>query len=297
MICWFSAVTHVNGIVIEFDPGAPGTSTSFLNDFSILNGLDGTPLTAQFQSLDLVVTNHGFLVAAGLSPFTVELFFNESGAIGTWPAGSFSVTGYLMDDAGNPVTAPVPFGECGAMPAQIWPGWPFYLPDGTQYLPATQVYGTDFGGERIYGNPDGYYVAPVMFSGMHLDITYPNNPGTTLIGGRLLVANFDGLVFVSPDPVPDSTNYFVSIPQPVLSLTNLDGQDGGRHLTLQLSGTPEFPYILQSATNLADPVGWRSLATNSLDASGHWSVTITNVPGHADEMFFRAVSWPWPPPP
>jgi hypothetical protein len=59
-------------------------------------------------------------------------------------------------------------------------------------------------------------------------------------------------------------------------------------LRLQLTGTPNFPYILQSATNLSPPISWQSVLTNPADANGNWSITISNLQS-VPFQFFRAV--------
>ena len=62
-----------------------------------------------------------------------------------------------------------------------------------------------------------------------------------------------------------------------------------QQLTLQLTGTPNYPYILQSATNLTPPINWQPVFTNFADTNGNWSFTIiglTNNPAG----FYRAVA-------
>jgi len=59
-------------------------------------------------------------------------------------------------------------------------------------------------------------------------------------------------------------------------------------LTLQLTGTPSYPYILQSATNLMPPINWQSIFTNPADANGNWSFAVTNLT-IMPERFYRAV--------
>jgi hypothetical protein len=48
-------------------------------------------------------------------------------------------------------------------------------------------------------------------------------------------------------------------------------------LKLQLTGTPGYPYILQTTTNLTPPVNWVSVFTNYADGNGNWLVTDTNL--------------------
>jgi hypothetical protein len=56
---------------------------------------------------------------------------------------------------------------------------------------------------------------------------------------------------------------------------------------VQFTGTPQYPYILQTATNLVPPINWQSVLTNSAAASGIWSFTVTNNPV-VPARFFRA---------
>ena len=58
-------------------------------------------------------------------------------------------------------------------------------------------------------------------------------------------------------------------------------------LILQLTGTPNFPYILQTATNLTPPVIWEPILTNPADARGNWSDAVTNQ-NDAPAHFYRA---------
>ena len=50
-----------------------------------------------------------------------------------------------------------------------------------------------------------------------------------------------------------------------------------QQLTLQLTGTPNYPFVLQSATNLTPPVNGHSILTNPADVNGNWSFTISNL--------------------
>lgn len=61
----------------------------------------------------------------------------------------------------------------------------------------------------------------------------------------------------------------------------------GNQLSLQLAGTPNYPYILQSTTNLTQPVNWQPVLTNLADTNGNWQFTDTNLNGV--QKFYRAV--------
>src|SRR5690348_13880519 len=91
---WLNLATSAEAVIVTIDPGNAGTNTSFIQDFSVLDGLNGTVLNGQSLSFDIFFANNNFLVAAGFKAFTVDLFINQSGAIGTWPSNTYSVTGY-----------------------------------------------------------------------------------------------------------------------------------------------------------------------------------------------------------
>ena len=60
-------------------------------------------------------------------------------------------------------------------------------------------------------------------------------------------------------------------------------------LSLQLTGTTNYPYILQMATNLTPPVNWVSVVTNPADASGHWIVQVSYLLS-TPQRFYRTLS-------
>ena len=49
--------------------------------------------------------------------------------------------------------------------------------------------------------------------------------------------------------------------------------------SIRFSGTPGYGYVLLTATNLNPPVNWQPMATNYLDSSGTWSLSLTNPTG------------------
>jgi glucosylceramidase len=61
----------------------------------------------------------------------------------------------------------------------------------------------------------------------------------------------------------------------------------GGGLQVQFIGTPDYPYILEMATNLASPINWQPVLTNPADAGGNWSFTVTNTQD-IPARFYRA---------
>jgi hypothetical protein len=74
-----------------------------------------------------------------------------------------------------------------------------------------------------------------------------------------------------------SATLTVNILPAVMSLGNVVQTESGLQLTVQLTGSPNYPYILQMATNLTPPVNWQSILTNPADANGNWTFTVTNL--------------------
>ena len=60
----------------------------------------------------------------------------------------------------------------------------------------------------------------------------------------------------------------------------------GRGVQIQMNGTPNFPYVLQSATNLTPPVHWQSVVTNLADNVGSWVLIRSNY-SSLPAVFFR----------
>ncbi len=75
--------------------------------------------------------------------------------------------------------------------------------------------------------------------------------------------------------------------QVIIPLQGFAGKTASNGLSLQLIGAPNYPYILQSATNLTPPVNWQPVLTNPADGNGNWQFTDTNLNGV--QKFYRAV--------
>ena len=89
------------------------------------------------------------------------------------------------------------------------------------------------------------------------------------------------------------TSAFGSVTSSVATLTVLvppqqfTGQFAGGGLHVQFVGTPNYPYILQSATNLTPPINWQPVLTNPADSNGNWQFTDSNL--NNGQKFYRAV--------
>jgi alpha-tubulin suppressor-like RCC1 family protein len=120
--------------------------------------------------------------------------------------------------------------------------------------------------------------------GLTVNLTYngssfaPTNAGSYTVIGTISDPNYYG----------SATNTLVvGLPPQSFTASNTSGTNG-QQLTLQLIGTPTYPYVLQTATNLTPPINWQSILTNSADAGGNWSFIVTNLTD-APGRFYRAV--------
>ena len=209
---------------ITLDPGAEGSSYFYANH--ILTGVLGsTSMQGQTEAIDFIFSDNKFLAAGAV---TMDLWINQDNPMGEWPTTASSVSAYLFDATYNPITPTMTFVHNGTMPTQIWPGWGYYLPDGTEYLPAATGYEGTFVGARIAEAPenDDYFLEAMLFHGIHMDITYPDSPDDHAIGLALSMSNFNHLnptthefynpLYVSPDPVP--TFRVLAVPEPATAL-------------------------------------------------------------------------------
>ena len=118
-------------------------------------------------------------------------------------------------------------------------------------------------------------------SGLAVGLTYngsptaPKNAGSYTVIATINDPNYYGSV--------TNTLMIGSSPQSfTASCTN------AQNLTLQLTGTPNYPYILQAATNLTPPIDWKPVLTNPADVNGNWSFTVSNLA--TPNLFYRAAS-------
>jgi len=120
--------------------------------------------------------------------------------------------------------------------------------------------------------------------GLMVNLTYngssnaPTNAGSYTVIGTVSDPNYYG----------SATNTLV-VGLPPQNLTASTSSTNSQQLSLQLTGTPSYPYILQAATNLTPPINWQSIFTNPADANGNWSFALTNLSG-IPAGFYRAVA-------
>jgi hypothetical protein len=116
--------------------------------------------------------------------------------------------------------------------------------------------------------------------GLAVNVTYngspdaPTNLGTYAVVGTISDVNFIG----------QTTNTLV-VGLPPQGLTVRITSD--HQLSLNLTGSPNFSFVLLSATNLTLPISWQPVITNVANSSGNWSMTISNLQT-TPSAFYRA---------
>jgi len=207
---------EVDATTMTVNPGPVGSSSSSISGL-FFSGISGSVFNGQTESWNIMFANNESLVSGHV---IIGLDINQSGPLGTWPTSTFTISAYLINSLGNPVSPTISLGNTGAMPAQIWPGWPYQLPDGTPYLPETTMYQGGFPTTILNTTDRGYYLQPISFSGIHFAVTFPNDPSETALGGRLGI--FGSPTYVSPSSTPNFfVNTYVPDSAPTLLLLSL----------------------------------------------------------------------------
>jgi hypothetical protein len=165
---------NLQGTIIPIDLGSSGLSFDITVPFSDLNA---TTLHHQTASLDFTFTGDHFVRL-----FTVTTAFEAAVTLDTsasGSAGSLKGTGFLKSGA-NPVHAPQDLGSASFS-----------------------------NGDMAVGLfPPADLARPVDFSGVHFDLTFPDNPSVEVTGGRFRLLVLEGGPFgigpgVPTDMVPD----------------------------------------------------------------------------------------------
>jgi hypothetical protein len=136
--------------------------------------------------------------------------------------------------------------------------------------------------QRYSGNPISVTVSTLP-PGLTVNLTYnglptgPVNAGSYTVVGKISDPNYFGGI---------TNALVVGDPPQALTASSASGNNG-QQLSLQLDGTPNYPYVLQIATNLNPRVLCQSVLTNTANGSGKWNCIITNL-SDAPESFYRA---------
>jgi alpha-tubulin suppressor-like RCC1 family protein len=231
--------------------------------------------TTNFVNVPVSVASNVVAVAAG---YFDSLFVKADGTL--WTMGQ-NVSGQLGDGTTNDSLTPILVPHLSV--ANIFAGWSASqsLVVGTMQVPATVALGNLI---QLYTGSAINVTASTAPPGLTVNLTYngsliaPTNAGSYTVIGTVSDPNYYG----------SATNTLViGMPPQSFTASSTSGVNG-QQLTLQLSGTPAYLYILQTATNLTPPVSWQSVFTNPADGNGNWSLTLSNLvalPGG----FYRAV--------
>lgn len=273
----FASVTNTTaGNYVCVVSNAYGSVTSVVASLTVL-----LPPSIAAQPVNITVTNGGstnFNVAvSGTAPFTYQ-WFSTSGRNAT----------AVPNVIGGRVQAVfVTSGGAGysSVPSVQFIGGSGSGASGTAVVNSGMVTAI-----TINNMGSGYFITPPT-----IQISGPSAPSSALSNRT------NAALSLAPVIIDQATNYFVvamndygSVTSVIVTLTvllppqNFTAQNFGAGLKLQLTGTPNYPYVLQLATNLTPPLGWKSIRTNFSDANGNWSFTVTNGSG-VPAGFYRAV--------
>jgi hypothetical protein len=172
---------------------------------------------------------------------------------------------------------------------------------GSGYNSAPQVQFIDGGGNGAAGYA-------VVSNGIVMSIVVTNAgsgyaiPPTVIIGApTLLVGQNSASINISPVTASNSGNYYLVVSNiygmatsGIATLNLLQTPKNlfasclsNRQLAIHFTGTPNYPYILEIATNLTTPIYWQPFLTNPSDGNGNWQFTDTNLINA--QRFYRAL--------
>jgi hypothetical protein len=121
-----------------------------------------------------------------------------------------------------------------------------------------------------------------------VNLTYNDSPLAPTSVGSYSVSG----TIVDPSYYGSATNTLViGLPAQNFTIGNggLIRDANGIQLPLQLTGTPGYPYVLQTTTNLSPPINWQTVFTNIADTNGNCVFLVTNLMGFP-AGYYRAVS-------
>jgi alpha-tubulin suppressor-like RCC1 family protein len=238
-----------------------------------LNGQLGTGNLVQTNPVPSIVASN-VVAVAGANSHT--LFVKQDGSLWTMGNNSYGQLGN-----GTNVNSAVPI----MLPATLTAGCLYQGPLTLYSMISGHIYSnaTVFlsGLHQVYsGNPINVNATTIP-SGLATSLTYnglasaPTNPGSYTVIGKINDPNYYGSV---------TNTLLIGVPPQNFSaiLTN-----NNQSLTVTLTGTPNYPYFLQKATNLSPPVFWESVLTNNADENGNWLWTMTNLI-NLPQSFFRS---------
>ena len=219
------------------------------------------------------VASNVVAVAAGM---VYSLFVKMDGTL--WAMG---VNDYGQLGNGTTLNASTPVNVAHLFVANIFPA---------DQLNTSLAIGIDYNAIVTLGNLNQIYTgsainvtATTTPPGLTVILTYngspnaPTNPGSYTVIGTISDPNYYG----------SATNTLIVGVPPQNFTAGSTNNVNGQQLTLQLTGTPYYPYILQWATNLTPPIVWKPILTNPADVNGNWSWTLTNLPA-LPAGFYRA---------
>ena len=121
---------------------------------------------------------------------------------------------------------------------------------------------------------NGFNLPTATLANYSIPSTSTNDTGLYLV----IVTNGYGSVTSS------IASLMVGLPPQKLNINS----DSGNGVQLQMSGTPNFPYAVQFATNLTPPILWLPALTNAADTNGVWQFTDTNL--NSAQKFYRVTT-------
>jgi uncharacterized repeat protein (TIGR02543 family) len=265
-IVTLTAVTNSGWQFINWQGDLNSNTNPFsfaMNQAYNIQGLFGTPVFTQAVGGGQIVLNQTNLVAYG-SNITASAIPNSGNYFVAWNG---AVSGTKSPGVSTITAAPASINALFAsLPNGMLSLSTVVVGNGTVTISPQQSYYTYGSVVTLNASPNN---SMERFYGWTGGTTVTNATTTITVTANLVVyANFGSVIILPPQSfLARSTN--------------------SQQVALQFIGTPNYPYTLQSATNLTPPIIWLPVLTNPADANGNWQFTDTNLNGA--QKFYRVM--------
>jgi hypothetical protein len=137
-------------------------------------------------------------------------------------------------------------------------------------------------------NGDGPFTYQWQFNGTNM--SNATNIGYNIASVALTnLGTYSVIVTGVGNSTSQSATLTVNVLHALMTVGNVLQTNGTWQLSVRLTGSPNYPYIVQTATNLTPPVSWQPIFTNPADGNGNWTFTITNLTD-LPAGYYRAVA-------
>jgi hypothetical protein len=306
--------TVASGTNVNFSVGVSGTPP-FQYQWWVVPGMAS-------DAAAVPVVDYGFVVSATVTsggagyqavPAVQFVGGSGSGAAGTAVVSNGVVTGIIVSNPGSGYTTPPaveispPTADATAVPVidygfvvsatitsggagyQEVPNVRFVGGSGSGAVGTAVVSNGVVTGITVTDAGSGYTTPPTIQIDAPTAIALPGQTNSDFSLTEVTSANAGDYFVVVSNDWGSATSSVAT-----LAVTNADPQNltltaTGGALLLEFTGTPNAPYVLETATNLTPPVNWQLVVTNNADGLGNWTYLVPKTSA-VPTLYLRAAA-------